>query len=150
MSDSTHFPSASPVPLTWQENLIQWLLRMMGGMVLLAIVPVFFPAGWMVYFHRLAGLGSIPDQPIFWYLTRSLSLMYFVHGTFVFALSTDVRRYWTLIKLLCGLNVLIGCILIGIDINAPMPWWWTLVEGPGIIGGGVLLLMLVKRTDNRC
>lgn len=149
MTDSVQNQDQLSESSTEVEVLIGWLLRLMGGIVLMAIVPVFFPASWMKFLHEQAGLGSIPDQPIFWYLTRSLSLMYFVHGVFVFAISTNVRRYWPLIKMLCALNVVIGLILIGIDLNASMPWWWTIAEGPGIIAGGILLLMLVRKQERR-
>jgi hypothetical protein len=149
MTDFIQNHDQPPESATRVEVLVGWLLRVMGGIVVLAIVPVFFPASWMKFLHELAELGAIPDQPIFWYLTRSLSLMYFAHGVFVFALSTNVRRYWPLIQLLCVLNLVIGLILIGIDLNASMPWWWTIAEGPGIIAGGILLLILVRKQERK-
>ncbi len=130
--------------MTREEWLVTWLLRLMGGMVCLAIVPVFFPPAWMEYLHQRMGLNRVPDQPVFWFLARSLSLMYFAHGLMVLAISTDVRRYWPLVRVLGWLNLALGLILLGIDLNAPMPWYWTLVEGPGIIVGGIVLLALVR------
>jgi hypothetical protein len=139
-----HSMNLNEATLTREERLVTWLLRLLGGMVVLAFVPVFFPPAWMEHFHQLMGLGSVPDQPVFWYLARSLSLMYFAHGLMVLAISTDVRRYWPLVQLLGWLNIALGVILLFIDLNAPMPWYWTLAEGPGIIVGGIVLLALVR------
>lgn len=138
---ATCVPAGQRSRLEW---LVTWLLRLMGGVVVLALVPVFFPPGWMQYWHQRMGMGDVPNQPVFWFLARSLSLLYFAHGVMVLALSTDVRRYWPLVRLLGWLNVALGAILLGIDWAAPMPWWWTLAEGPGIIAGGVLLLALTR------
>ncbi len=147
MTDSSKKPASPPDRLSRLEILIQWLLRLSGAVVMLAIVPVFFPAHWMQQIHDRTGLGAFPDHPISWYLARSLSLMYFAHGVMIVAISCDVRKFWTLIKIMCLLNVLIGAVLLGIDLNAPMPWWWTLTEGPGIMAGGILLFMLVRKQD---
>jgi hypothetical protein len=134
-------------PLNHIEWIIQWLLRLMGGIVVLAFVPIFFPRGLMAEINQTLGLGPAPEQPIFWFLARSLSLLYFTHGAIVLALSTDVRRFWPLIKLVGWLNLLMGLTLLGIDWCESMPWWWTLGEGPGIMFGAILLLVLIRIND---
>jgi hypothetical protein len=130
----------------WETYLL-WLLRLVSTVILLSIFPIFFPRSWMETTHQAMGLGIVPDRPIFWYLARSLSLLYFAHGVLVFGLSTDIRRFWPLIKLLGWLNIFLGTILLGIDLEAPMPLWWTLAEGPGIIGGGILILVLTRQSE---
>ncbi len=101
----------------------------------------------MVTLNDQLGLAGFPDQPLSWYLARSLSLMYFAHGVIVLSLSTDVHRYWPLIRLLGYLNLTLGIVLIGIDIVTSMPVWWTVGEGPSVIFGGVALLVLVRLCD---
>jgi peptidoglycan/LPS O-acetylase OafA/YrhL len=133
--------------LSKYEKLIQWLLRALGLVMLSAIVPVFFPSQWLGQMHDHLLGQPFPDQSISWYFARSLSLMYFAHGVIVFALSTDVRRYWPLIRILGLLNVVLGLILCGIDFASGMPWWWTAFEGPSVILGGCLLSVLIKVCD---
>jgi hypothetical protein len=129
--------------ITQREKLVQLLLRLIGLIVLTALIPMVFPASWIRSLHQLAGLGDFPEEPISWYFARSLSLMYFVHGAIVFALSTDVRRYWPLIRMLGWLNLAIGTCILLIDFNSGMPLWWTALEGPSIFGGGCVLLWLM-------
>lgn len=131
------------------ETIVQWLLWMMGGVVCLALLPVFFPAPWIRFLHGELGMGEVPDQPVFWFLARSLSLVYFAHGVMVLAVASDVRRYWPLVRWLALLNIVLGLLLLGIDLSAPMPWFWTAAEGPGIVAGGVLLLILHRQGNNR-
>ena len=144
MSNSSE---SSPVSLTAKERLLVLVLRIIGVVLISAIFPVFFPRSWMVTLNDQLGLAGFPDQPLSWYLARSLSLMYFAHGVIVLSLSTDVRRYWPLIRVLGYLNVILGVVLTGIDIVTSMPVWWTAGEGPSVILGGVALLVLVRLCD---
>lgn len=144
MSNSSE---SSPVSLTAKERLLVLVLRIFGVVLISAIFPVFFPSNWMVTLNDQLGLEGFPDQPLSWYLARSLSLMYFAHGVIVLSLSTDVRRYWPLIRVLGYLNLTLGVVLTGIDIVTSMPVWWTAGEGPSVILGGVALLVLVRLCD---
>jgi hypothetical protein len=51
---------------------------------------------------------QLPDLPITGYLTRSLSLMYAMHGAIVLLLSSDVRRFLPVVKVLAVLTILLG------------------------------------------
>lgn len=117
-----------------------WLLRIIGASVCLAVVPVFFPLSWMNAIHAWLGLGQIPDQPIFEYLARSLSAMYFAHGCLVLLASTNVHRYLPFVWMIGGLNVVLGALLLAVDLRIPMPWFWTWLEGPPILTMGLLVL----------
>lgn len=122
-----------------------WLLRLSSAVLCCAIVPVFLPLTTMDVIHRALGLGSIPDQPIFEYLARSISTLYFAHGVMVGVVSTDVRRYWPLVGALGGLNIFLGVALLVIDARVGLPWFWTWLEGPPIAALGVVLLMFYLR-----
>jgi hypothetical protein len=129
------------------DALLKWLLRLVGGVELCAVPFILFPVGWMDAVHaRLFG-HPLPHGPIVEYLTRSLSVMYAVHGAVVFRVSFDVPRFRPLIAFLGGLHVVLGLTVLGIDLSAGMPWWWVAGEGPGIAVGGVLVLMLAKAGD---
>lgn len=97
--------------------------------------------------HEWLGLGEIPEQPIFEYLARSTSGMYFAHGVLVLAASTDVRRFLPLIWAISGLNVFLGATLLVTDLLAPMPWYWTIFEGPPIVAMGAILLILTSKVS---
>ena len=43
---------------------------------------------------------------------------------------------------------LVGLILLGVDVGAGMPWWWSAFEGPLWAGLGALMLVLA-RPDRR-
>lgn len=117
---------------------------MMGAFATFAIVPVFFPYAWMNSLHQLAGLGELPSEPIVLYLARSTSAFYFMVGVYAMAFSTDISRYRPLIKLWAMMISLMGLMLIGIDLSAGMPVYWTLSEGPPLFAIGLLATWLVR------
>lgn len=129
------------------ERWIQYLLWVVGGVEVLAFAAVFFPRELMASIHQSIGLGNPPEQPVFWYLARSLSLLYFAHGAVILFLSMDLRRYWPVIKFLGWLNLVIGLVVLGIDWSESMPLWWMLGEGPPIIAGAILLLGLIRMEE---
>lgn len=123
------------------DTILKWLLRLSGGVELLALPFILFPLPWMMEVHeKLLGLGRMPVEPIVEYLARSLSALYAVHGAVLFFVSFDVNRYRPLIRFLGGLHLLLGATVVGIDWVSGLPWWWVLGEGPGIAAGGALLL----------
>ena len=64
------------VARTWQERVLCFFLRWVGGVSLLALVAVFMPYSWMDTIHQALGMGTLPAVPIVGYLARSLSLFY--------------------------------------------------------------------------
>jgi hypothetical protein len=131
------------------DALLKWLLRVIGGVELLAIPFILIPVGWMDAVHaRLLG-HPLPAGPIVEYMARSLSVMYAIHGAVVFRVSFDVVRFRPLIAFLGGLHVFIGLAVLGTDVSAGLPVWWVAGEGPGIAAGGVLVLVLAKAGDRK-
>ncbi len=134
------------------DRSLPWLLRFVGGIELCAIPFVLFPMSWMAEVHAsLLGLGPMPQAPIVDYLTRSLSMLYAVHGAVVFRLSFDVVRYRSLVGFLGWLHAVLGVAILAIDLSAGLPWWWVMGEGPGIAAGGALVLLLNREavTDSQ-
>ncbi|MGO8746577.1 MAG: hypothetical protein ACLQNE_11360 [Thermoguttaceae bacterium] len=62
------------------ERTLVLLLRLDAILLLMAMIPSMMPFEWMKEIHRCLGLGELPDGPIMGYLTRSLSVMYAMHG----------------------------------------------------------------------
>ncbi len=59
--------------------------------------------------------------------------------------STDIRRYRPLLVYLGIATAIGGLILLGIDLHAEMPAYWTLWEGPPVTLIGILMIWLALR-----
>lgn len=128
------------------ERWLVLLLRFGGVLLGSAVLAIFLPDGAMAAIHRQLGLGEYPEAPLTSYLTRSTSALYAFHGGLLLALSTDVRRFRPLVRFVAWATLGLGLAQTAIDLNAGLPLWWTLVEGPWVIAVGVLLVWLVGRT----
>lgn len=126
------------------ERWLAIMLRIAGGVMLLAFGAVFMPTEWMAASHRWLGLGEFPASPLVEYLTRSASVLYGVHGGLYLVVATDIRRYAGVLAYLAAAAILLGVLMVGIDLHAGMPWYWTLGEGPPVLGFGVLILILLR------
>lgn len=116
------------------------ILRAFGAMDMLAFIAVAMPTAWIENGHQWVGLGAFPDAPVAGYLARSASMMYGLHGVFLFLLATDTVRYGKLIRWVAGITVLHGGVMFAIDLFEQMPLWWTLVEGPAFSLTGIVVL----------
>tara|TARA_B100001123_G_scaffold152445_1_gene176328 strand:- start:12089 stop:12508 length:420 start_codon:yes stop_codon:yes gene_type:complete len=127
------------------QRLLQLLLRIAGSFELLALVFVFAPESWMRDIHVWLGLGQLPDTPITWYLTRSLSAFYALTGGLFWILSSDIRHYHSLLFYVGCVSIGFGFVMTVVDLWAGMPASWTLTEGPIIILMGVAMVYLLSR-----
>src|SRR5262245_4028744 len=127
------------------ERALVVVLRCGAVVLLLAALAVFMPFPWMREIHDLFGQGTLADVPIVGYLTRSVAAFYAYHGALVLLLSFDVRRYAAVIRFLAWANVVFGVVLAVIDVWVGMPVFWTMLEGPGVIGFGLVVLLLARR-----
>jgi len=80
------------------ESWLRLLLRMLGGICLLALIPFFMPRSWLEAGHAFLGLGPFPMAPIADYLARSVSALCAFYGGLLWALSRDVHRFVSIIK----------------------------------------------------
>lgn len=113
-------------------KILAWLLRLNALVLILALIPMLFPFSVMNTIHQWFGLGELPQAPITEYLTRSLSLVYALHGAVCLALAMDVKRYLPLIQLVAMFHFGFGLLILAIDLYAGLPWFWTIGEGPMI------------------
>ena len=128
--------------MTTSDKALVILLRFVGVPALFALVPVFMPFSWMIATHRWLGLGEMPTAPVVEYLARSLSAFYALFGALCLVAAADLERYRPLVRFLGVAFALMSMVLLGVDLAAGMPWWWSASEGPGGAAFGVLLFLL--------
>jgi hypothetical protein len=62
----------------------------------------------------------------------------------VLLVSRDPVRYRSIVLYLGWMYILAGVLAIVIDLHAPLPWYWTLVEGPSTLVSGAFILYLSR------
>jgi hypothetical protein len=131
------------------DRALAILLRIVGVGALFALVAVFMPLSWKATTHRWLGLGEMPTGPVVEYLARSLSAFYAIMGALCLVLAADLERYRPLVRFLGLAFALMSLVLLGVDLAAGMPWWWSASEGPGGVVFGALLFMLARPADSK-
>jgi len=130
--------------MTRAERWLRLLLRLSGGVMLLAFPAAWMPTAWMRAQHEWIGLGPFPASPLTEYLTRSISLLYAIHGGLLLLVSAAPRRHRAVIAYLAACDLLFGAAMLAIDLHAGMPLFWTLSEGPPISAMGLVYLLLLR------
>jgi hypothetical protein len=126
------------------DKLLIILLRFVGVFALFAVVAVFMPMSWMFATHRWLGLGEMPIAPVVEYLARSVSAFYALFGALCLVVAADLDRYRPLVRFLGLAFALMSLVLVGVDLAAGMPWWWSASEGPEGFVFGALLFWLAR------
>ena len=116
--------------------------------MLFALVFVVAPGSWMRDIHGLVGLGEMPDTAIVWYLARSLSAFYAMMGGLFWVVSFNVSHYYSVLSYLGWTTTVFGGALCVIDVQAAMPFAWTMTEGPFVALFGVVILYLISRFEH--
>jgi hypothetical protein len=134
------------IAVTTSDKVLVLLLRFLGVSALFALGAVFMPLSWMAATHRWLGLGEMPTEPIVDYLARSVSAFYAVSGGSCLVMAADVERYKPLLRYLGIAQLGMGVVILGVDVAAGLPWWWSYSEGPFGMLVGVLLFCLARST----
>jgi hypothetical protein len=121
------------------------MLRAGGLLLCSAAFAVVMPREAMVATNAWLGLAPLPEVPLTFYLARSTSALYALHGAVLLLASRDPVHYRALIRLLGATTMVFGVVLFGIDWTAGLPAWWTWAEGPGVLAIGGVLLALERR-----
>ena len=130
--------------MTKSERALVWILRILGGMALLATIAALMPYSWMQITHRFLGMGEMPDAPVVEYLARSTSAFYAFHGALAVLISFNVRRYKRIIVLFGWFAVVFGIGIFIVDVLAGMPAFWIASEGPFVVPVGIAILCLTR------
>ena len=132
------------------EYWLALLLRVVGGVCLLALLPLWMPRGWIVAGHRWLGWGPFPERPVAEYLARSVSALSAFYGGLLVVLATDVRRYAPVIRYQAAAIMLLSVSGVVVGSWAGMPEWF--LGGDSIAcctycGGILLLVRRVERSN---
>jgi hypothetical protein len=145
ITDSPHSTESAAADVACPARTLALVLRGMGALDCLALVAVCLPREWIdALCGRLTGV-AFPAVPVAWYLARSTSLLYALHGAMVVYISFDVPRHWRLIRFLAYAAIVHGGLILAIDVSSGMPGWWSAVEGPCFAVTGLVVLFLVQR-----
>lgn len=129
--------------MTHQRALVL-VLRFSGAFLLLAFAAMLLPVDWMAATHRWLGMGEFPDSPLTSYLVRSVAALYGFHGVLVLIIAGDPVRYDRIVLYAGVMDVVFGLMMLAIDLHSGMPIMWSLIEGPSLVGMGLLVLWLRK------
>ena len=127
-----------------RERALILLLRVSGGVMLLALFAIVLPTQWMAATHRWLGLGEFPASPLVDYLTRSASALYAIYGGLLVLLARDVRRFAPVIVYLAVTGLAFGVVMIGVDFAAGMPRYWSVGEGPLVLVLSAVIFWLAR------
>jgi hypothetical protein len=130
------------------DRLLLLLLRANAAILLCALPCAVLPFEWMDAVHRWLGLGPLPDAPVTRYLTRSLALVYGMHGAVVLGVTLHWPRFKPAVPFLVLLHMLLGAALVAVDLTSGVPWWWAATEGPGLVAYGLLVLFVYRRASS--
>jgi len=127
-----------------EERILILILRLSAILLLLAFPMMLLPVEWMAVTHRWMGLGEFPASPLVDYLTRSSSFLYGFHGGLLLLLSSNIRRYRTVLVYAIVMGFVFGVAIIAVDLHAGLPLSWTLGEGPLIIVTAMIMGLLLR------
>jgi hypothetical protein len=130
------------------ERWLVLLLRLVGGVSLLALVSLCMPRSWIDAGHRWLGWGAFPAAPIAEYLARSVSSLSAFYGGLLLALSFDVRRYSPLIRYQAVAVMLLSACGVVVGGWAGVPLWFVGADAVACWAYGVPMLVLVWRVEH--
>ncbi len=127
-----------------KTKLLRLVMRVVGGVMLMAFAAALMPFDWMATAHAWLGLGELPEAPLVEYLARSASLLYALIGALFVLVAGDLERYGPIARFLGAAFVILGVVIIGVDVDAGLPLYWTLWEGPPTIAVGLAMIWLSR------
>ena len=127
------------------ERWLVLFLRLVGGVCLLALVPLWMPRAWIAAGHRWLGWGPFPDAPVAEYLARSVSALSGFYGGLLVALAADVRRYAPLIRYQAAAIMLLSASGAVVGSRAGLPLWFVGGDAAACWAYCVPTLVLVRR-----
>ncbi len=128
---------------------LKLILRLMGSSSLLALIFVAAPRAWMDSIHSALGMGALPDAPVVGYLARSTSAFYALLGGLFWVISFDLARYREILIYLGAAITVLGVVLLAVDWAEGMPAFWTVWEGPFVVGFGLVISLLSRGIETR-
>ena len=113
------------------ESWLRLLLRIFGGICVLAIIPLFMPRTWLEAGHQFLRLGQFPTAPIAEYLARSVSALCVFYGGLLLVLSRDVHRFVSIIRYQAIAIMLLSALGIFAGVCAGVPAFYVVADALG-------------------
>lgn len=148
-NNSEDSPTIADHDSRWRERCLLLVLRLTGGIALLAFLAALMPEQWIVRISEELGIVPFPESPLTFYLARNLSLLYGFVGLTLLVLATDLPRYRPLVRYAAFGTLLFGGLQFIVDSMSGLIWWWTWGESGSTIAGGILVYWLQRtNTEN--
>src|SRR5215204_6156231 len=114
-----------------RESWLKLLLRLLGVICTLALIPLFAPRSWLDVGHRFLGLGEFPSAPIAEYLARSVSALCTFYGGLLLLLASDVRRFIRVIQYQAIAILILSALGIFAGARAGLPAYLVIADALG-------------------
>ena len=129
------------------ESWLKLLLRILGAICVLAVIPLFIPRTWLETGHQNLGLGHFPTAPIAEYLARSVSALSAFYGGLLLVLARDVRRFVSIIRYQALAIMALSAIGIFAGVRAGLPAFLVVADALGCWIFLLPILILARRLD---
>ena len=129
------------------ERWLVLLLRVVGGVCLLAVIPLWMPRAWIEAGHRRLGMGDFPAAPIAEYLARSVSALSAFYGGLLVVLASDVRRYAPLVRYQALAIMALSACGVVVGRWAGMPLWFVAGDAVACWAYCIPMVVLAGRLD---
>jgi hypothetical protein len=127
------------------ETWLKLLLRVLGGICVLALIPLSAPRSWLDAGHQSLGLGEFPTAPIAEYLARSVSALCAFYGGLLLLLAVDIRRYVNVIKYQAVAIMALSLIGVVAGVRAGVPAYLVIGDALGCWVFLLPILVLARR-----
>lgn len=129
------------------EQWLALLLRLIGGLCLLAVIPLWMPRTWIDVGHRWLGWGEFPIAPIAEYLARSVSALSAFYGGLLVVVSHDVSRYAPVIRYQALAIMALSACGVVVGTWAKLPLWFVGGDAIACWTYGIPMLILTSRVE---
>jgi hypothetical protein len=129
------------------ESWLRLLLRILGGICVLAVIPLFMPRSQLDAGHRFLGLGELPTAPIAEYLARSVSALCAFYGGLLLLLARDVRQFVSIIRYQAAAIMVLSAIGIFAGMHAGVPAFLVIADALGCWIFLLPILILATRVN---
>jgi hypothetical protein len=132
---------------TRAERRLRLLLRLVGSVCLLALIPLWMPRAWIEGTHEWLGWGPFPAAPVAEYLARSVSGLSAFYGGLLVAMAADVRRYAPLIRYQAVAMLVLSASGAVLGSGAGIPLWFVGGDAVACLAYCLAMLALVRRVE---
>ena len=127
-----------------------WLLRVFILILFTGLPGALFPAAAFEKFSWLMGYGRPPLTPLTIYLAGNAGYAYTALGILVWVIHRDLPRYQPLVRVIGWILVIACPAYVSIDLQCPLPLWWTLIDSLGCLFLGAGILWASPRSRHNC